>query len=155
MFRSPFQSAARALAVCSLVLGACTTTVNNTTNNNGGGVAAAGELLFAPIRRTAWANCSNTLIGPCEIVPAALGDDAGIYGGAGLIYDALESAFDDAPQHGDPDLPGPRRPQRRPGDRPLFLRLRRAEPLAGGAGGGDRGRLGVAGFGNSFEGIWR
>lgn len=58
----------------------------------GGGVAGAGELLFAPIRRTAWANCSNTLIGPCEIVAAELGDDAGIYGGAGLIFDALEGA---------------------------------------------------------------
>jgi glucokinase len=58
----------------------------------GGGVAGAGELLFEPIRRTAWANASSTLIKGCPIIPAELGDDAGIYGGAGLVFDALESA---------------------------------------------------------------
>ena len=57
----------------------------------GGGVAQAGELLLDPIRRTARANSSKTLLDPCPIVPAELGDDAGIYGGAGLIFDALES----------------------------------------------------------------
>ena len=58
----------------------------------GGGVAGAGELLFEPIRRTAWANSSSTLIKDCPIIAAELGDDAGIYGGAGLVFDALESA---------------------------------------------------------------
>ncbi|WP_309714323.1 ROK family protein [Armatimonas sp.] len=58
----------------------------------GGGVAGAGDLLFEPIRRTAFANSSSTLIKNCQIIPAELGDDAGIYGGAGLVFDALESA---------------------------------------------------------------
>jgi glucokinase len=58
----------------------------------GGGVAGAGDLLFEPIRRTAFANSSSTLIKDCQIIPAELGDDAGIYGGAGLVFDALESA---------------------------------------------------------------
>lgn len=56
----------------------------------GGGVAQAGDLIFDPIRRSARANAIKTLIDVCPIVPAELGDDAGIYGGASLILDLME-----------------------------------------------------------------
>lgn len=56
----------------------------------GGGVAQAGELILDPIRRSARANAIKTLIDACPILPAELGDDAGIYGGASLVLDALE-----------------------------------------------------------------
>jgi glucokinase len=56
----------------------------------GGGVAQAGDLILDPIRRATRANAIKTLIDVCPIVPAELGDDAGIYGGASLVLDALE-----------------------------------------------------------------
>ncbi|MFM7323255.1 MAG: ROK family protein [Armatimonadota bacterium] len=56
----------------------------------GGGVAQAGELILDPIRRSTRANGIRTMVDACPIVPAELGDDAGIYGGASLILDALE-----------------------------------------------------------------
>ena len=56
----------------------------------GGGVAQAGPLIFDPIRRSARANAIKTMIDVCPIVPAELGDDAGIFGGASLVLDALE-----------------------------------------------------------------
>ncbi|MES2464241.1 MAG: ROK family protein [Armatimonadota bacterium] len=58
----------------------------------GGGVAQAGDLILDPIRRSARANAIKTMIDVCPIVPAELGDDAGIYGGASLVLDALEAA---------------------------------------------------------------
>jgi hypothetical protein len=45
-------------------------------------------LILDPIRRSANANGIPSLM--CPVVPAALGDDAGIYGGASLIFDLLE-----------------------------------------------------------------
>lgn len=57
----------------------------------GGGVAQAGDLILEPIRRSARQNAIKTLIETCPIIPAELGDDAGIYGGASLILDAIES----------------------------------------------------------------
>jgi Transcriptional regulator/sugar kinase len=56
----------------------------------GGGVAQAGDLILEPIRRSARANAIKTLIDVSPIVPAELGDDAGIFGGASLVLDALE-----------------------------------------------------------------
>lgn len=56
----------------------------------GGGVAQAGELILEPIRRSAKANGIKTMMDVCPIVPAELGDDAGIFGGASLILDAVE-----------------------------------------------------------------
>lgn len=56
----------------------------------GGGVAGAGDLIMDPIRRSAMANGIRTMVESCPIVLAELGDDAGIYGGASLILDALE-----------------------------------------------------------------
>jgi glucokinase len=58
----------------------------------GGGISQAGDLLFGTIRRTA--NWRGKMVPATEvkIVPAALGDDAGIYGGAVLVFDAAENA---------------------------------------------------------------
>ena len=56
----------------------------------GGGVAQAGDIIFDPIRRSAKANAIKTMFDACPIVPAALGDDAGIYGGASLIFDLMD-----------------------------------------------------------------
>lgn len=56
----------------------------------GGGVALAGDLILEPIRRSARANGIKTMMDVCPIVPAELGDDAGIFGGASLVLDALE-----------------------------------------------------------------
>ena len=56
----------------------------------GGGVAQAGDLILEPIRRSARANAIKALIDVCRIVPAALGDDAGVLGGVSLVLDALE-----------------------------------------------------------------
>jgi len=56
----------------------------------GGGVSQSGDLIMEPIRRSAKANAIKTLIDACPIVLAELGDDAGIYGGASLVLDAVE-----------------------------------------------------------------
>jgi glucokinase len=50
----------------------------------GGGLTRAGELLFEPLRRIMSA---HVLDPNTEIVPAALGDDVGILGGAVLLID--------------------------------------------------------------------
>lgn len=55
----------------------------------GGGVAGAGNLILDPIRRSTRANGIRTMVDVCPIVPAELGDDAGIFGGASLILDAI------------------------------------------------------------------
>lgn len=57
----------------------------------GGGVAGAGELILDPIRRSTLANGIRTMVDVCQIVPAELGDDAGIFGGASLILDAINA----------------------------------------------------------------
>jgi glucokinase len=46
----------------------------------GGRIAQAGELLFGAIERTVKARGLKASWGPCKIVPAALGDDAGVMG---------------------------------------------------------------------------
>ena len=56
----------------------------------GGGVAQAGEHLFKYIRETGEHRCEKTFWEKLEIVPATLGNDAGIIGAASL---ALESEF--------------------------------------------------------------
>jgi glucokinase len=60
----------------------------------GGGVSLAGERLFGYIRETIRTRCARTFWEKLEIVPAALGNDAGIIGAATL---ALESEFLPAP----------------------------------------------------------
>lgn len=54
----------------------------------GGGIAQAGDLLFAPIRRTVEVNALHEMLKVCEILPAQLGDDAGVLGGAALAMQA-------------------------------------------------------------------
>jgi glucokinase len=56
----------------------------------GGGVARAGDLIFEPIQRTIQNRCEKTFWEKLEVVPATLGNDAGIIGAATL---ALESEF--------------------------------------------------------------
>jgi glucokinase len=56
----------------------------------GGGVSQAGERLFRYIRETIQNRCEKTFWEKLEVVPAALGNDAGIIGAATL---ALESEF--------------------------------------------------------------
>jgi len=56
----------------------------------GGGVAKAGDLLFSPVLRTIQTRCEKTFWGKLDVVPATLGNDAGIIGAATL---ALESEF--------------------------------------------------------------
>lgn len=51
----------------------------------GGGIAQAGELILAPIRRAAYACAIRSLSLSCQIVPSALGDNAGIMGAVALI----------------------------------------------------------------------
>jgi glucokinase len=53
----------------------------------GGGVAQAGDLLFEPIRRSVAARTLTLFHENLRIVPAALGNDAGIIGNAALVLD--------------------------------------------------------------------
>jgi len=56
----------------------------------GGGLTEALENLFLPIiRDTAKENCFSIMFENCEIVPAALGDDAGILGAGALAWNQL------------------------------------------------------------------
>jgi len=55
----------------------------------GGGVARAGDLLFDPIRRTIQSITMPTFYENLKIVPAALGNDAGIIGSASVALDSL------------------------------------------------------------------
>lgn len=55
----------------------------------GGGVAKAGNFLFEPIRATIAGRTVRVFHETLEIVPATLGNDAGIIGSAALAVDAL------------------------------------------------------------------
>ena len=55
----------------------------------GGGIAQAGDIILEPIRRTATATAIRSLSRTCRIVPAELGDNAGIYGGAAIVLQEL------------------------------------------------------------------
>jgi len=59
----------------------------------GGGISQAGDLLFAPIRRTVAWRARMVPAATAQIVPAALGDDAGIFGGAVLVFMAGEEGM--------------------------------------------------------------
>jgi glucokinase len=56
----------------------------------GGGIAQAGELLFEPIRRTVDSRAVPLQRRTAEIVPAILGDKAGVMGAAALVLDRTE-----------------------------------------------------------------
>lgn len=53
----------------------------------GGGIAQAGELIFAPMMRTVRVNALCTAMQACEVVPAQLGDDAGVLGAAAIALE--------------------------------------------------------------------
>ncbi len=55
----------------------------------GGGVAKAGEYVFGPIRKTIRERTMKIFHEHLEIVPAALGNDAGIIGSAALALDLI------------------------------------------------------------------
>lgn len=55
----------------------------------GGGISQAGSALWDPIIRTARANSLKESFEICKIVPAALGDDAGIMGGVMLVLQEM------------------------------------------------------------------
>jgi len=57
----------------------------------GGGISQAGDILFGPIQRTVNARAHMVPANTTCIVPAALGDDAGIVGGAVLVFNAAEA----------------------------------------------------------------
>ena len=57
----------------------------------GGGISQAGPVLWDPIMRTVRANALAEALEVCQIVPTALGDDAGIYGGIVLVLQEMES----------------------------------------------------------------
>ena len=52
----------------------------------GGGLAQAGELLFGPLRDTYAAQARMEFVQATQIVPAALGQDAGLVGAAALLF---------------------------------------------------------------------
>jgi glucokinase len=55
----------------------------------GGGVARAGDLLFEPIRKTIQSVTMPTFYENLKILPAALGNDAGMIGSASVALDSL------------------------------------------------------------------
>jgi len=59
----------------------------------GGGISLNGDLLFAPIQRTVNWRARMVPAGTAKIVPAALGDDAGIFGSATLVLMAVEKGL--------------------------------------------------------------
>jgi len=76
-------------------LGICVASLINLLNPEmiviGGGVARAGELVLEPIRRTAYGCAIRTLSRSCRIVPAELGDNAGVLGAVALILQEQKS----------------------------------------------------------------
>jgi len=58
----------------------------------GGGISAAGEPLWGPILRTVRANALHASQEVCRVVPAALGDDAGVMGACQLALQEIAAA---------------------------------------------------------------
>ena len=58
----------------------------------GGGVTRAGALLFDPVRRLVAERAMPWLAEPVEIVPAALGERAGVLGAVAVALDRMDSA---------------------------------------------------------------
>lgn len=55
----------------------------------GGGIAQAGDVLWKPLLRTVYALALTQSRRVCQVVPAKLGDDAGIMGGVTLVMQEL------------------------------------------------------------------
>ena len=58
----------------------------------GGGVAHAGEFLFEKVRRYTLLYAKTEMFETCEILPAALVNDAGIMGSAALALMTVEAS---------------------------------------------------------------
>jgi glucokinase len=58
----------------------------------GGGVANAGDLLFEPIRQMIQSTTMPTFYENLKILPATLGNDAGVIGSASIALDSLPAA---------------------------------------------------------------
>jgi len=58
----------------------------------GGGVAKAGDLIFAPIRRVVREVTMPTFYENLQILPASLGNDAGVIGSAAIALDGMPKA---------------------------------------------------------------
>lgn len=56
----------------------------------GGGISQAGDVLWKPIMRGVRSYAIYESLQVCQIVPAELGDDAGIMGGVAMVLNALE-----------------------------------------------------------------
>ncbi len=74
-------------------LGICVANLINLFNTQmivvGGGIAQAGEIILEPIRRTATACAIRSMSRTCAIVPAELGDNAGVLGGAAMVLQEI------------------------------------------------------------------
>ena len=74
-------------------LGLCVANLINLLNTQmivvGGGIAQAGEIIMEPIRRTATACAIRSMSHTCRIVPAELGDNAGVLGGAAMVLQEI------------------------------------------------------------------
>ncbi|WP_031510345.1 ROK family protein [Streptomyces megasporus] len=81
-----FERAARALAAS---IAATASLVEIEIAVIGGGVAQAGEVLFAPLRRTLEEYATLSFVRGLEIVPAGMGTDAGLVGAAAACREAL------------------------------------------------------------------
>ena len=57
----------------------------------GGGIAAAGEVLFEPLRASFRRNTLPKAFAACTLIPAELGNKAGLAGAAALIFDREEA----------------------------------------------------------------
>jgi len=55
----------------------------------GGGIAQAGDVLWGPLLRTVHALALTESRRACRVVPAELGDDAGVMGGVTLVMQEL------------------------------------------------------------------
>ncbi|UWX57386.1 ROK family protein [Chlorobaculum sp. MV4-Y] len=62
----------------------------------GGGIAAAGELIFKPAMMQLHRSTLPSMHDGLEIVPARLGNKAGIYGAAALCFNSVQSSNRDA-----------------------------------------------------------
>ena len=74
-------------------LGICVANLINLFNTQmivvGGGIAQAGEIILDPIRRTATACAIRSMSRTCSIVPAELGDNAGVLGSAAIVLQEI------------------------------------------------------------------
>lgn len=82
---------ARAGAYIGIAVASLVNVLNPAMVIFGGGVSKAGDLLFDPVRRVVRERAFERPAAAVRIVPAALGDDAGVIGAAAVVYRRLGS----------------------------------------------------------------